>query len=185
MINLLQSIRATLLLGCVLAGEDVFAETFYEVSATGGQRQLDVFRKQAPQVEDDANFLGLAVAAYRKLNEKSAWGGVIEIILPLDREVDVGSGKIIGFRPVNYLRTWTDSFSSELYFGAAQYSWINNASGYYLGTNVRYSFAGARRYALALDYKYYQDLAHDGGPGGDQIVDGPSVGLSFFYRFGR
>jgi hypothetical protein len=163
----------------------VFAETFFEISASVGQRQLDIFRKLAPQVEDDANFMGLAIAAYRKTGDKSAWGGVIETLQPLSRDITSGSGKIIGIRPVNYWYAWTDSFSTEIYFGAAQYSWLENASGYYWGSNIRYSLNNTQRYVIALDYKYFQDLAHDGGPGGDQIVDGPSLAMNFHYRFGH
>ncbi|HEY7771814.1 MAG TPA: hypothetical protein VIC26_01425 [Marinagarivorans sp.] len=163
------------------------ADTFFEASISAGERQLDVFRKRAPQIEDDAIFIGVAVAAYRTLSAKAAWGGVIETLQPIGRDKDIenGDGTLLGFRPINYLYRWDNNLATELFFGAAQYDWIKKASGYYLGGNARYYFGERKRYAVALEYRYFQDLAHDGGPGGDQIVDGPGVGLLLYYRFGQ
>ena len=155
-----------------------------------GQRQIDVFRKRAPQIEDDANFAALFVGVYRTVNllpsgqPKSAFGGVIEVLKPLSRNADLpGNGGILGFRPVNYLRYWGQNLSTEFYFGAAQYRWLKQASGYYLGANVRFTLNESSRFAVVADYKYFQDLIHDGGPGGDQVIDGPSVSLGLIYRF--
>ncbi len=161
----------------------VWAESFFEIAVAGGERQLDIFRKEAPDDVDDASYIGLSLAAYRKTGEKSAWGGVIEVLKPIGRDSTVGSGRVLGFRPVNYLLDWNQWLTTELFMGAAQYNWIKNASGYYFGTNVRIRFGHQERYAVGLDYKYFQDLAHDGGPGGDQIIDGPSVAIQLHYRF--
>lgn len=168
----------------------IAADTFFEVGVIAGQRQIDVFRKRAPQIEDDAHYAGAIVGAYRTVSllpngqPKAAWGGVIEVLNPLNRESNLpGNGQILGFRPVNYLRYWGKSVSTEFYFGAAQYRWIKHASGYYLGANARFALGETSRFAIMADYKYFQDLIHDGGPGGDQVIDGPSVGLGLIYRF--
>ena len=177
----------TLLVGVLFAITPVqsWGDSFYEVSIAGGERQLDIFRKAASADVDDAAYIGLSLAAYRKSGDNSAWGGVIEILSPIGRDNTIGSGRILGFRPVNYLLDWNQWLSTELFMGAAQYNWIINASGYYLGGNVRYRFGGRGRYALGVDYKYFQDLAHDGGPGGDQIIDGPALSVQLHYRFGQ
>lgn len=165
------------------------ADTFVEAGLMAGQRQIDVFRKRAPQIEDDANFVGAFVGAYRTVSllpngqPKAAWGGVIEVLKPLNRESSLpGNGQVLGFRPVNYLQYWGNNISTEFYFGAAQYRWIKSASGYYLGANARFALGETSRFAIMVDYKYFQDLIHDGGPGGDQVIDGPSVGLGLIYR---
>jgi hypothetical protein len=168
-----------------ISGAQAWGESFFELSLGAGERQLDIFRKGAPADADDASFLGLSIAAYRNTSDRSAWGGVIEVLHPIGRENDIGNGKILGFRPVNYLRRWSTWLSSELFMGAAQYGWIENATGYYLGGNARFHFGDSERYAVGIDYKYFQDLAHDGGPGGDQIVDGPALSANFYYRFGQ
>ncbi len=175
---------------CSVLAASAVADTFFELTLTGGQRQADIFRKAAPQVEDDANFIAGSVAAYRTLSTlgngqvKSAWGGVVEIIKPLNRDDELpGNGQILGLRPVNYLRYWGANVSTEFYFGAAQYRWIKHAMGYYLGANARWALDDKGHFALMVDYKYFQDLIHDGGPGGDQVVDGPSLGLGLVYRF--
>ena len=169
----------------VMPTAQCWSDSFFEVSIAGGERQLGIFRKSAAADTDDAAYLGLALAAYRKSSDKTSWGGVIEILDPIGRDNTIGSGRILGFRPVNYLVDWNQWLSMELFMGAAQYNWINNASGYYLGGNMRLRFGDHGRYALGVGYKYFQDLAHDGGPGGDQIIDGPALGVQLHYRFGQ
>lgn len=170
---------------CMLSISKSWGESFYEVSLSTGERQLDIFRKAAPDDVDDAAYVGASISAYRKVNEMSAWGAVLEVMMPFGRDNEIGSGRIVGLRPVNYLLQWNSNFATELFMGAAQYDWIKHATGYYLGANARIHFGDKQRYGLGFEYKYFQDLAHDGGPGGDQIIDGPALGLQLHYRFGQ
>lgn len=170
-----------LILCCPLAS---YGETFFEASTSIGERQLDIFRKEADNDADDSKFIGFSLAAYRKISGRAALGGVIETMLPVNRDNDIGSGKIIGVRPIDFLYSWNPKFDTEIFVGIAQYDWIKNATGLYFGCNARYRLGQSKKLAIALEYKYFQDLAHDSGPGGDQIVDGPSLGLNLSYRFG-
>lgn len=149
------------------------------LSVAAGERQLDIFRKEFPQQADDAKYAGIAIGAYRELSERWAAGAVIEGLYAIAREQDIGSGRILGFRPVN-LVTNAGWFRTEFYGGVAQYDWVKKAGGYYLGLNASVPIASSD-FAIGLDYKYFQDLAHDSF-GGDHIVDGPALSLSLSYR---
>lgn len=150
------------------------------LSLAAGERQLDIFRKEHPQQTDDAMFVGLAVGAYRELGERWQAGAVIEGMYAISREQDIGSGRILGFRPVN-LVTNAGWLRTEFYGGVAQYDWVKKAGGYYLGLNALAPIASSD-FSVGLDYKYFQDLAHD-AVGGDHIVDGPALSLSISYKF--
>ena len=156
--------------------------TELEMAATAGSQSIEIFRKGAPREFAHTEFVGLSMGAYRAVSDRVSWGAVAEFTAPVGRDNTIGSGRILALRPVNFLYDWTHQVATEAYFGMAQYDWIDKASGYYFGANARYAIDGARRFTLLLDAKYYSDLAHDGGPGGDQIVGGPSFGLGFLYR---
>ncbi len=160
------------------------AETFYEVSIGAGQLALDIDQKRgAGQIEDDSSVASFAIAAYRHSSSKTAWGAVIEYSLPISREDDLpGSGRIVGFRPLNYLRNISDNASLEVYAGAAQYQWRQTANGYLFGLAYRYNLFGQKA-GLVADFKYYQDLSYDFESGSDIIVDGFNSNLKLFYRF--
>jgi len=160
-----------------------FADTFFELTLGVGKYELDVTEKRGINFEDNFNAINLSVAAYRSISDKSAWGAVIDVINPSGRDSHFGSGRIIGLRPVNYLRRWDDFLVSEFFFGVAQYNGDQKANGYYLGANARYSPVNTA-FSFGLEYRYYQDLAYDSGLG-DKIVDGPSVSVSVKYRFGN
>ncbi|WP_158658069.1 hypothetical protein [Agarilytica rhodophyticola] len=159
----------------------VRAETFYEASVGVSRMALDITQKRGPAFEDNSNAINIAIGAYRQSNEKSAWGGVVEYIGPIGRDDLPGSGRLIGFRPLNYLRNMGRNISYELYAGAAQYDWRKAANGYYGGFNLRYEIFD-NRLGLAVDVKYFQDLAFD-SPQGDDIVDGFNTGIKLIYRF--
>ena len=158
------------------------ADTFFELTLGAGKYELDVTEKRGVDFEDNFNGINLGFAAYRSISDKSAWGMAIDVVNPSARDSKFGSGRIIGFRPVNYLRRWHDLFVSELFFGVAQYNGDRKANGYYLGANARYSPVNIP-FSVGVEYRYYQDLAYDTSLG-DRIVDGPSVSLSLKYRFG-
>jgi hypothetical protein len=157
--------------------------TEIEMAMTAGNQQIEVFRKHAPREFAHTSFVGASIGAYRALSDKASLGAVIELTEPTGRDNTIGSGRIIALRPVNYLYAWSPRVATEAYFGMAQYDWISKASGYYFGANARYSLSNNGQFSLLIDAKYYSDLAHDGGPGGDQIVGGASLGLGFLYRF--
>lgn len=150
------------------------------LSLAAGERQLDIFRKELPQQSDDANFVGIAAGAYRTLSNHWAVGAVVEGLYAISREQDTGSGRILGFRPVN-LVTNVGWLRTEFYGGVAQYDWLKKAGGYYLGLDVSAPIASSD-FALGLNYKYFQDLAHDAA-GGDHIIDGPALSLTISYKF--
>jgi hypothetical protein len=160
-----------------------YADTFFELTLGVGKYELDVTEKRGIDFEDDFNGTNIGFAAYRFISDKSAWGAAIDVVNPSARDSHFGSGRIIGFRPVNYLRRWHDFFVSELFFGVAQYDGDQKAYGYYLGANARYSPVNLP-FSVGIEYRYYQDLAYDSALG-DKIVDGPSVSLSLNYRFGH
>ncbi|MDZ7923215.1 MAG: hypothetical protein U5M23_03980 [Marinagarivorans sp.] len=156
--------------------------TELEMAATTGRQQIEVFRKGAPRELAHTEFVGVSMGAYRAVSDRVSWGAVAELTEPVGRDNAIGSGRILALRPVNFLYYWTPRAATEAYFGVARYDWINKASGYCFGANARYSMGDMGRFTLLLDAKYYSDLAHDGGPGGDQIVGGPSFGFGFLYR---
>ena len=99
------------------------AQTQFELTAGLGYHQLEIFRKAAPADHDNTATAKLALGAYRQVSQH-AWGAVAEHITPINRTNTTGSGKITGFRPVNYRYYWSDSIATELFLGAAQYDWI-------------------------------------------------------------
>lgn len=159
------------------------AETFYEFSLGASRYALDVTQKRGTAREDNSLGVIYTLGAYRHLSTKSAWGVAIEYNFPLSREEDLpGSGRIIGFRALNYLRSVGANSSVEAYAGAAQYEWSKTANGYLLGLAFRQALLG-QNVGLVVDAKYYQDLAFDNPAVGDDIVDGYHTSLKLFYRF--
>ncbi|MFL0804802.1 MAG: hypothetical protein K6L81_13885 [Agarilytica sp.] len=160
----------------------VSAESFYEFSLGGSKLALDIDQKRGTQYEDNASAAVFALGAYRHASTKSAWGAVIEYTLPVSREEGLpGSGRLVGFRVLNYLRYIGDDASVEAYAGAAQYEWQKTANGYLFGMSYKYGLLG-QNVGLIVDLKYYQDLAFDSALG-DDIVDGYQSSLKLFYRF--
>jgi len=159
-----------------------WSETFYELSVGAGKHLLSVTRKRGEDVKDESQVINFSFGAYRSASEKSAWGGVIEYIMPVGREGGLpGGGEILAFRPLNYLRYIGTNASIELYAGAAQYEWSKTTNGYYFGTSIRYELLD-HRLGIGVDIKYYQDLAVD-SPEGDDIVDGFNPSVKLFHRF--
>lgn len=150
------------------------------LSLASGERQLDIFRKEHPQQADDATYAGITIGAYRELSERWAAGAVVEGLYAISREQEIGSGRILGFRPVN-LVTNIGWLRTEVYGGVAQYDWLKKAGGYYLGLDLSLPI-GSSHFAMGIDYKYFQDLAHDAA-GGDHIIDGPALALTASYKF--
>ncbi len=159
-----------------------FGETFQEFSMGVSRYAIDVDQKEGIQRVDESSGAIFTMGAYRHLSRKSAWGVAVEYTFPLSRDEDLpGSGRIVGFRALNYLRSLSSTTSVELYAGAAQYEWRQTANGYLFGLAYRHALLG-QNVGLVLDAKYYQDLAFDSGEG-DDIVDGFHSSLKFFYRF--
>ncbi len=166
----------------LLTSNACLADTYFEVGVGASQHNLSITRKRAEDFKDESAAVNLSFAAYRESSLNSYWGAVIELVEPQGRDgAHPGSGRLLGFRPINYLRFINDYLSFELYAGAAQYDWRQTANGYYFGTSVRYNFKNSH-WSVAFDSKYYQDLAFD-SPAGDDIVDGLNPGLKVFYRF--
>ncbi|MBM7071551.1 hypothetical protein JQC92_05790 [Shewanella sp. 202IG2-18] len=160
------------------------AKTDIELSLSATQSSLKVGEKLGPEakVNDDFKAINLGIGAYRWVTEDSAWGVVVEYAKPLDRDdAFPGSGTTIGIRPVNWRYQWTNNLSSELFLGAAKYSWKKAAIGYYTGAELSYA-PRMSAFRLGLQFKYYRDLAYDTS-NGDLFVNGPSYGLVFGYKF--
>ncbi|MFL0801930.1 MAG: hypothetical protein K6L80_15890 [Agarilytica sp.] len=161
----------------------VFSESFYEFSFGGSKLALDIDQKRSVQREDNSTAATFSLGAYRHASTKSALGAVIEYTLPVRREeILPGSGRLVGFRVLNYLRYIGDEASVEAYAGAAQYQWHKTANGYLLGVSYKHGLLG-QNIGLIADFKYYQDLAYDFDGGNDIIVDGFNSSLKLFYRF--
>lgn len=162
----------------VIISSKSFAELRFGLAY--GERQLDIFRKELPQIEDDARYVGLEVGVYRAVNTRWSVGAVGELLYPLSRDQAPGTGRIIGFRPVNLVRQF-GPLRAEAFGGVAQYDWVKKASGYYLGLDVSMPIKNSP-FAVGFGYKYFQDLAHDAYDG-DHIVDGPAVAMKIDYKF--
>lgn len=158
------------------------AESFFELSTGVSKLALDVDQKRGTQIEDNSTALNVSIGAYRASTETSYWGAVIEVSSAISRDSNLpGSGKLIGFRFVDYLKKITEKSSFEVYAGFAQFDWKKKANGYYFGANYRYD-AFSKNSGLMLESKYYQDLAYD-SPEGDDIVDGFQTSLKYYYQF--
>lgn len=176
----MKRIGVALLVLCGACGSAA-AETFYEVSAGVGQFALDITRKRAEAFADDSDSITVAIGAYRRSSDVSAWGAVVELIEPMGRDDNLwGSGRVMGFRPLNFRHYIYDQVSFDVYAGAARYAWRKTANGFYFGASIDYEWQGG--FGLGLDAKYFQDLAHD-SEDGDDIVDGFNTHLTLFYRF--
>ncbi len=181
----MKRITSILVCGAVLLSSHVSvqAESFFEASVGVSQYALDIVSKRGPTYEDTSTGLIGTIAAYRQTSSRTAWGAAIEYTSPMGRDDDLfGSGKIIGFRVLNYLRDVGRGTSIELYAGAAQFDWERTANGYLFGLSFRYNLYRDKA-GITLDSKYYQDLAYDNSLSGDEIVDGYHSSLKFFYRF--
>lgn len=158
------------------------AETDFEISAGVSQFAIDVDQKFGTQIEDNSTATSYSFAAYRHISNEAAWGAAIEYTLPLGRDNSLpGSGRLIGFRVINYLGQISEKTSFEAYAGFARYDWIKTANGYLFGLAYRYDIFGENT-GIMFDAKYYQDLAYD-SPQGDDIVDGFNTSIKLFYRF--
>lgn len=160
---------------------NVAADSFLEIGVGAGQYQLDGSEKTGIRFADDFTATEVSLGAYRVAGKKSAWGAVIEYAEAGSRDIEFGSGNIVGFRPVNYLYMWSDRLELEFFAGAAQYDGERTATGYYLGGNARFNIPKTSL-AASLGVKYFQDLNYDTGAG-DLIVDGPAFNAKLFYRF--
>ncbi|VUD56452.1 hypothetical protein TDB9533_02107 [Thalassocella blandensis] len=177
-------VKAAFVTVSLLVAGGVSAASFFEVGVGAHSYDLEISPRNAPIVwVDDSQALNLSIAAYRKSSEKTAWGAAIEISSPQGRDEELpGSGRILSFRPVNFQLLVSQHFTAEFYAGVAQYDWLKKANGYIFGTSLRYQFGENSRMGLALDGKYYMELAYDSGQG-DDFVNGFNPGVKFFYRF--
>ena len=174
--------RALIFLSLLLVSNAVMAEIKIELTGGAGRYALDVDRKFAPQIEDDSTVANFSVGVYKSSAVDASWGAVIEYSLPIGRDSDLpGNGRLLGFRPVNYLVRYSKEISVEYYAGIGQFDWTKTANGYYFGFNVRYDIF-AENAGIMTDFKYYQDLAFDSAEG-DDIVDGFNSSLKFYYNF--
>lgn len=177
-------------LALIVFAANSHAASFFEVSAGPSRLALDITRLFDPNFSDDSTAMNFALGAYRHSSNHSAWGAVIEYTQPTGRDKSLpGDGSIVGFRPINYLRSIGTRASVELYAGAAQYQWRRTANGYYFGTSLRYEFDDINL-SVGVDAKFYQDLAHDStgtsagiSESSDNIVQGFNTGIKLFYRF--
>lgn len=170
-----------LMLVCSLLAVDVIADTAYELQINSHYLFLDISEKRGLQYSDDFSNTGIVLSAYRKAGRDSSWGAAVEFATPIDRNAAFGNGKVLGFRPVNYLLEINDRLATEIYLGAAQYNWEKTARGYYFGANLRYKLAN-QSISLVADYRFHQDMAYD-SPLGDVIVQGSSVGAGVIFHF--
>jgi len=166
---------------CSLSTQTAHADTRYEIQVSTHALFFDISEKRGPRYSDDFNNAGIGFAAYRSSGRNTSWGAVVEFATAIDRDAEFGDGKMMGFRPVNFLYAFNDRLFAEIYLGAAQYKWEKTARGYYLGSNIRWNLQN-KPIALAFDYRFHQDMAYDSALG-DVIVQGPSVGLMAVYHF--
>lgn len=139
-------------------------------------------QNRGSSTKDKHTSLGAGIGIYRASTQSTSYGFVVEISQPISRDDLPGSGKIIGVRPINYLKQYSTHWSQEIYGGFAQYEWIKSAGGYYLGSNIRYRLANAPL-SVALDLKYYQDLNYDDSEFDDLIAQGFNSGITLIYNF--
>ena len=132
--------------------------------------------------KDKHTSLGAGIGIYRASSDNTSYGFVVEISQPIARDDLPGSGRIIGVRPINYLKKYSTRWSQEIYGGFAQYEWIKSAGGYYLGSNVRYQLSNTSL-SVAFDLKYYQDLNYDDPEFDDLIAQGFNSGITLIYNF--
>ncbi len=158
------------------------AETFYEVSSGLTKMSFDINNRGiGSKFVDESEAVNFSVGAYRHSSDNTAWGVVIEVTSPVSRDDDLpGSGRILGFRPINFLWHAENNLSVELFAGAAQYEWRKRANGIYLGAGMRYEWTS--NWSMAVEARYYQDLAFDAS-GDSDIVDGFNTAIKLFYRF--
>ena len=164
--------RCALILGLLLPAVAQSAETHFELGIGAGYLDLDLTQKRGPDFVDQTSAYTVMLGAYRSTEDsRLLWGAAIEYTRPTGRDDShPGSGAILGFRPINVRRHWSEALSSEFHAGIARYEWEKSAAGYYLGGNLRYSLPRLPL-TLGLEVKYYRDLAYD-NPFGDQIVEG-------------
>lgn len=158
------------------------AETHFEMALGAHDINFHITRKRAENFRDHYQGYSLSASAFRKTSGSNmAWGASIEALRALDRNpLRYGSGHLIGLVPVNLLYQWTARISTEHFIGAAQYRYLKTADGLYFGTNLRFHLKPS--VLIALDVRYYNDLAFDDSFG-DTIVGGPVLGIKTVYRF--
>ncbi len=158
------------------------AEPYLDINLSVDQRFMEVFRFNVGNRDENSSSVGAGIAAYRPLSETSSLGMAIEYFVPQGRDLEAGSGKIIGFRFADYRKQLSSRYSLEYFFGFAQYDWIQTASGYYGGIMAHYQFKPNSPWALGVALRHYEGLTHDGGPGGDQFVNGQVLSFGIHYR---
>jgi len=159
-----------------------WAESHIEAFIAAQYLALNNTQNRGTDTKDKHASLGAGFGIYRASTDSTSYGFVVEISQPVSRDDLPGSGKIIGVRPINYLKRYSARWSQEIYGGFAQYEWIKSAGGYYLGSNIRYRLANAPL-SVALDLKYYQDLNYDDSEFDDLIAQGFNSGITLIYTF--
>jgi hypothetical protein len=148
----------------------------WHLGAQAGVRELDITPKAWPQREDDSAAAGGFFTISRVAGPWRLGVGA-DMLWALERDESLpGLGRLWGLRPVT-LSYRHHRFSVQSFGGVAVYDWIDKAAGYYVGLSGGYHvpLQASRAVVVGLEYRYHQDLAHDRGPGGDQIVQGPAV----------
>lgn len=173
--NLFITLASSLIAFSVSAKSDVQAFVGFS------QVSLDIEEKRGPDFSDDFSTIRFGLGAYRWASEKSSWGFVVEFENASGRDHDIGSGRLIGFRPINWRYMWLDNLSTEVFAGAARYEWEKTAIGYYAGTKLNYTLDDLP-IILSAEAKYYHELSYDTA-NGDIFVSGPSVGMNVSYTF--
>lgn len=160
----------------------VWADSHLEAFIAAQYVDIKTTHNRGPTTLDKHTSLGAGIGIYRASTQSTSYGFVVEISQPISRDDLPGSGKIIGVRPINYLKQYSTHWSQEIYAGFAQYEWIKSAGGYYLGSNIRYRLPNTSL-SVALELKYYQDLNYDDAEFDDLIAQGFNSGITLIYNF--
>lgn len=164
-----------------LLSSHTLAQSHIEIFTGLQQLTISTTQNGGVGIKDKPSSVTAGIGAYREHKENVAYGFVVEISQPYSRKDLPGNGKVVGVRPINYLKTYSKHWKHEIYGGFAQYQWEKSAAGYYVGSNIRYSLASTTL-SIVLDIKYYQDLSYDAKPD-DLIAQGFNTGLFLSYHF--
>lgn len=175
-------LKSTQLLVLFLFASNVYAEPYIDLNLSVDQRFMEVFRFNVGNVPEESLSMGAGISAFRRLSDSSSLGIGLEYFVPQNRELEDGSGKIIGFKLADYRKRINDKYAIEYFFGFAQYDWIKTASGYYGGLIGHYHPNPKSPWSIGLALRHYEGLTHDGGPGGDQFVNGQTVSFEVHYK---
>ena len=177
-------VKYTLAAITLLAAGQSYSSSFMELNLSVDQRFMEVFRFNVDNRPEESQSFGAGIAAYRPLSSSSSLGVAVEYFVPHGRDLEAGSGKITGFRFADYRKQYSPRWDIEYFFGFAQYDWIKTATGYYGGIIGHYKLKMNSPWSLGFALRHYEGLTHDGGPGGDQWVNGQVVSLGIHYRIG-